>query len=145
MRLINAPQEFTGVCRDILKAKWYRGICKEQPMGTSCSTHEFKLNGNPWCGGVYSTQAIHIRSMLCYIIQAFKAHGWKFLVSADVSAKFQQADQGPCYPVDVHSWWFVYEPESPPLQPTAPSYGLSTGSSAFPLPPSYDHDEVSKQ
>jgi hypothetical protein len=135
IRLINAPQEMIGICRDIIVAKWYQGINQEEQMRTSCSAYQFKLNGNPWSGVAYSVEAIHIRSMLCYVIQAFKSHGWQYLVSADVSAKYVKPEHGAAYPIDVHSWWFSFEPNTQ-IQPTAPTYGFS--SSAFPSPPSYD-------
>lgn len=134
--LVNAPQQITTVCRDILMAKWYNGICREESRGSNYA-HKFKLNGNPWHGGPYSSEAIHIRAMLCYMIQALKSHGWKFLTSADVSARFHNPENGPSYALDVHSWWLVYEPDSQPPQPSAPSFGFSSGS-AFPPPPSYD-------
>ena len=128
IRLINAPQEFIGVCREILKAKWYKGIAVEEQMKTSCTAHEFKLHGNPWHGA--GNQSQHIRSLLCYIIQAFKASGWRYLMSADVSAKYhKQGENGPTYSVDVNSLWFTYEP----AQPTAP-FTMSS----MPAPPSYD-------
>ena len=36
--------------------------------------------------------------------------GWRLVASADVSAKYVRQDNGPDYPIDVHSWYFVYWP-----------------------------------
>ena len=36
---------------------------------------------------------------------------WLVVVSADVSAKYMRQEEGPDYPLDVHSWWLVHWPK----------------------------------
>ena len=37
--------------------------------------------------------------------------GWQLVASADVSAKYVRQENGPDYPIDVHSWYLVYWPQ----------------------------------
>lgn len=133
IRLINAPEDLTNIVREILMSRWYKGVAREERMQTHCIAHEFKLNGNP-LHGIMTGEALHIRALLCYVLQAFTARGWRYLAAADVSARYhKEGEHGPEYPVDVHSWWFVYEPAAPAAQPPLPFMP----SSAMP-PPSYE-------
>ena len=90
-----------------------------------------KLRGNPWATGINGHDGIHARSLLCHLFQAFASRNWKPLTSADVSAKYVHQENGPDYPIDVHSIFFIYDAAVP--QPSAPSF-QATGypASAFP-------------
>ncbi|XP_048580053.1 uncharacterized protein LOC5501260 isoform X2 [Nematostella vectensis] len=132
IRLINAPQEFVGLCRDIIQARWIKGIRDEKALNTPCMAYQFKLFGNPWSG--YSiVDGLHIRSMLCFILQMLASRGWKLLISADISAKYVHRDKAPDYPLDVHSWWFTYATE-PQQQHIAGGYGFTSSQYGFASP-----------
>ena len=44
------------------------------------------------------------------VLKKANSLGWRLVASADVSAKYVHRDKGPDYPIDVHSWYFVYWP-----------------------------------
>lgn len=48
-------------------------------------------------------------AVLCQIIRIFNSAGWKLVCSADISAKYHTTKHDR-YPIDVHSWFFLYEP-----------------------------------
>ncbi|KAK3754175.1 hypothetical protein QZH41_007957 [Actinostola sp. cb2023] len=80
IRLINAPQEFIGVCREILMTKWYKGIAAEEQMKTSCTAHEFKLNGMPWRG------AVSYAPVLIFRIPAIPKHHFRSVESRSIES-----------------------------------------------------------
>ena len=53
----------------------------------------------------------HPRSALLSVLKKATSLGWRLVASADVSAKYIHQDNGPDYPIDVHSWYFVYWPQ----------------------------------
>ena len=55
------------------------------------------------------TYILYRSALLCTLKQA-NSLGWKLVASADVSAMYVRQDNGPDYPVDVHSWYFGYWP-----------------------------------
>ena len=61
---------------------------------------------------------------------------WRLLTSADVSAKYY-SDEYQEYPIDVHSWFFIYDPN---LNASAAGvdYATSFGMPLAPPPPAYD-------
>ena len=127
-RLINMPGQLVELFRQILLCRWPNGVQEEKKLTlTSGSVWQMKLFGRPWNGGE-SNDTIHARSFLCNIIQEFIERGWRPFLSADVSAKYIHQENGPDYPVDVHSMWFVYDSPSS-AQPSASSYGFSFASS----------------
>jgi len=46
------------------------------------------------------------------VLKKANSLGWRLVASADVSAKYVHRDKGPDYPIDVHSWYFVYWPRN---------------------------------
>ena len=63
---------------------------------------------------------LHARNMICHLFSALASHGWKAVISADVSAKYVHQDKGPDYPIDVDSIFFLYDPTTAGAQPSAP-------------------------
>ena len=123
IRLINAPEELVGVLKSIIQSYWYKGIQQERRLPTPCMAHEFKFMGNPWAGYYCVVDGLHMRSLLCYFLQALSLRGWRLLTSADVSAKYVHQKDGPDYSIDVHSWWFTYD--TAVVQPIAAAYGFT--------------------
>ncbi len=78
-----------------------------QEYARDASCHELDLAGLPWTQN--SSYSLHARSMLLRLLREAHAHGWRLAVSADVSAKYVHQENGPDYPVDVHSWFFSYQ------------------------------------
>ena len=107
LRLINAPQDVIDTFRITVKSKWVFGIKREGPYAQS---YEMKVNENPWSYGMSGHDGAHGRVLLCYLLHAFAQLGWRHVLSADVSAKYIHQDNGPDYPYDVHSWWFMHDP-----------------------------------
>ena len=108
LRLINAPQNVIDTFRQVVQSKWLFRIQRENPYDQSW---EIKLNGNPWIYGINGHDSAHGRVLLCFLLQAFAQLGWRHVFSADMSAKYVHHENGPDYPIDVHSWWFMYDPE----------------------------------
>lgn len=104
IRLINAPQDMPAVARQVFAEGWPYGVQRESNYYGS---HEFKLNASPWSsyGG---NEYLVARCMMCLMMRALMERGWRIVCSADVSAKYHASDNGPDYPLDVHSWFVVY-------------------------------------
>ena len=75
--------------------------------------------------------------------------GWHLSTSLDVSAKFIHQENGPDYPIDVHSWFFCKNfanysedfssqsvPSAPPMGATSLEWNFND--TFLDLPPSYD-------
>ena len=118
----------------VIQTRWMQGL---QQQAIYAGSMEFKLKGWPWCSTRYSCEGTHARAMLCYMLQALTAKNWRLITSADVSAKYVHRDKGEDYPIDVHSWYFMYDATlaataappmgfAPPVQPP-PSYNSATG------------------
>ena len=58
---------------------------------------------------MHNGDGIHGRAILLGLLCQFYSFGWRLVCSADVSAKYVHRDKGPDYPLDVHSWWFMYD------------------------------------
>lgn len=116
LRLINAPEDVTKICQDVIQSQYLLGIQRVQIYGKSL---EFKFVGNPWSCGIDGHDGIHGRSMLLYIFSALASRFWRPVMSADVSAKYIHQKNGPDYPLDVDSIFFTYDPTA--VSPSAPS------------------------
>jgi len=90
----------------------------------------------------------HGRALLLGLLGALTDLGWRLVASADVSAKYIHQDNGPDYPLDVHSWYFMYDPalladriqlqqQYGFLYPTLPGQGGQAPPSYYAPPPSY--------
>ena len=90
----------------------------------------------------------HGKALLLGLLGACSDLGWRLVCSADVSAKYMHQDKGPDYPLDVHSWYFMYDPslfqqrqsmhqQFGLLYPTMPVQGGAPPVYYAP-PPSYD-------
>ena len=121
-RLINMPPHLVDIFKQILLSRWSKGIQEEKLINLSFgSVLQLMLKGWPWAG--LNNDAHHIRSFLCSIFEAFAVQGWRVFIAGDVCAKYDDDD-----PIDVHSFWFVYEPNASQL-PSAPSYGFNVSTS----------------
>lgn len=67
---------------------------------------------------------IHARNMVCHLISALASRGWIAVTAADVSSKYVHKDNGPYYPIDVDSIFFLYDPSAVAAAPTAPPLQL---------------------
>ena len=65
-------------------------------------------------------------------MEAFAEQGWRVFVAGDVSAKYTHREKDDDFPVDAHSFWFIYEPTTA-QQPNAPSYGFNVPTPSFSL------------
>ncbi len=57
----------------------------------------------PW-----NSRWLHGHRALLHLLDEAARHGWFLKASADVSAQYRSDDDGPDYPLDVHSWFFCY-------------------------------------
>ncbi len=129
-RLINMPAHLIDIFKQMILSRWSKGIQKEKIMNLSFgSVPQIKLRGSPWNGGV-NNDAYHIRSFLCNVMEAFAEQGWTVFMAGDVSAKYIHREKDDDYPVDAHSFWFIYEPTTA-QQPNAPSYGFNAATPSF--------------
>jgi len=103
LRIINFPPELTQKLREDVYMSYGLGINKEDNRG---SVMKMYLNGVPWqtSGG---SDGFHARKMLMKVIKTAMDNGWWLISSADVSAKYVQQENGPDYPLDVHSLFFA--------------------------------------
>ena len=118
IRFINAPPDLLAALVAEVKRVWLFGVSRERLYGAST---ELKLNENPWSYGFKGHDGAHGRVMLSYLCKLCANMGWYLILSADVSAKWIHQDKGPDYPIDVHSWWFMYMGH-PIMAPTAPAF-----------------------
>ncbi|KAL9977326.1 hypothetical protein ACROYT_G014716 [Oculina patagonica] len=116
LRLINAPEDVTKLCQEVIQSQYVLGVRRTQLYGTSL---EFKLMGNPWSYGHHGHDGIHGRNLICHLISSLASRCWKPVISIDVSAKYIHQDKGEDYPLDVDSIFFTYDPTA--VQETAPA------------------------
>lgn len=144
IRWINAPPNIVEAGKAII-AHWPKGLQEEKKLYDGVS-YQVKLKGNPW-SSMFMGDGFHGRALLLALLTSYTSLGWRLVCSADTSAKYIHQDNGPDYPVDVHSWWFMYDETlcmySQPtpdanLYPTIPPpvYGAQPPAYA---PPSYDY------
>ena len=102
-----------------------------------------KLKGNPW-STLFNGDGHHGRALLLSLLTAFTSYGWRLVCSADVSAKYVHQDNGPDYPLDVHSWYFMYDQfmlaqmqgnqmsyQQPDLSAAPPTYNAAIGFQSY--------------
>ena len=78
-----------------------------------------------------SGDGYHGRALLMALLTSFTALGWRLMCSADVSSKYVHQQNGPDVPLDVHSWYFMYDS-------TLLENGLPPPAEFPTVPPSYD-------
>jgi len=111
IRAINCPKELEDVLDQTITKMWE--VQRKQPYGAS---QEWKLKGNPWDWGHWQNKALAL-----YLLHALSSAGYTIMASADTSAKYVHQQNGPDYPMDVHSWY---------LAPTAVLEKIQLGSGA---------------
>jgi len=145
IRLLDFPPEHARVLRDVLQQSYQPGVEKEEQKDESCI--EIVLNGYPW--SIVATYlmdlsfALHGRSSLLHFLKKANSLGYQLVASADVSSKFV-ATKHAHYTLDVHSWFFAYQPkysgaQSYPSKPEtkADLYPSLDQTSSTNQPPSY--------
>lgn len=105
VKFLNFPQQVTRRLRQIIEKSYMPGITDEHSKDASC--HEITLQGYPW--SQESSYNLHARSMLLILLREAFQYGWHLSASADISAKFVHTENGPDYPVDVHSWFLSFQ------------------------------------
>ena len=83
---------------------------------------QVKLKGNPW-SEMFHGDGYHGRALLLALLTSYTALGWRLVCSADVSSKYIHQQNGPDYPLDVQSWYFMYD-ESLLANPPPPPVGF---------------------
>ena len=105
LRLIDFPSDVRQPLRNLIEKQYKVGIQKETTPDDS--TLELQLSGRPWT--MNTACGLHSRYMLSAVILEAEKRGWKLMASADVSSKYVHQENGPDYPLDVHSWFFCKE------------------------------------
>ena len=105
LRIINFPPETARILRDCILRHYLPGIESERERDAG-SVLQMDLRGCPWTQN--SSFNLHARSMLIMILKEAANLGWRLIASADVSAKFVHQENGPDYPIDVHSLFFCH-------------------------------------
>jgi len=126
VRLLDFSPSHTQQLREVIERLYLPGVEKQSQRDTSC--YEMDLNGPPWTSN--SSFNLHARSALLNVLKKANSLGWRLAASADVSSKYVQH-----YPLDVHSWYFVYWPGD-----AAGSENISKNDGLYPdldQPPSY--------
>ena len=134
--LINMSSELVSLFMRILHSRWPNGTQSEKAIPLHFGTvHKLKLSGTLWSGGE-TNSPIHARSFLCSIIEEFAKLGWQLMLCADVTSRMVAESDGPDYPLDVYSFWFVYAASTTMPQASAPpqEYGVGMPGSAYPPP-----------
>lgn len=106
LRLLDFSPSDTQELVGVVEREYLPGVVKQNQRDTSC--YEMDLEGSPWTQN--SSFNLHARSALLSVLKKASSLGWRLVVSADVSAKYVHQENGPDYPIDVHSWYFVYWP-----------------------------------
>jgi len=117
IRAINCPQEVEDILDKTIHNMWE--VQRKRPYGAST---EWKLKGCPWDWGHWQNKALAL-----HILHALSTIGFTVLASADTSAKYIHQQNGPDYPLDVHSWFLIRTDAMEKLQ---------LGSTVAPLPAS---------
>lgn len=105
VRFLNFPQQVARRLREIVDKSYMPKISDEHSEDASC--YEITLHGYPW--SQESSYNLHARSMLLVLLREAFHYGWEINSSADVSAKFVHTENGPDYPMDVHSWFLSFQ------------------------------------
>jgi len=114
IRLINAPLNVVEVSKTNI-SHWPMGLQDENKIYDGVS-YQVKLKGSPW-SKISNGDGLHGRALLLTLLTSYTSLGWRLVCSADTSAKSSYRKNGITYPVDVHSWWFMYD-EPPGYSPT---------------------------
>ena len=96
-RVINGSSSVIDNVRSSIVDGWPRGIRDE---GQYKGSWQFKLHGQPFSQS-WNVDNIHAVGMMLYCMHRMKALGFKFICSADLSAKQHDGNSR-----DVHSFFF---------------------------------------
>uniref|UniRef100_A0A914WAG5 Uncharacterized protein n=1 Tax=Plectus sambesii TaxID=2011161 RepID=A0A914WAG5_9BILA len=120
IRLINAPEDVQNAASIVIHSNWPHGVQRE---GTRLMGYEWKLQGHPWSSEGGNDYAV-CRYLMTRLLNEMARLGWRVVCSADVSAKHIRQENGPDYPIDVHSWFLARTGHvgQPPDAVPPPSY-----------------------
>uniref|UniRef100_A0A914W883 Uncharacterized protein n=1 Tax=Plectus sambesii TaxID=2011161 RepID=A0A914W883_9BILA len=140
IRLINAPKDIQDTVNNVIHSNWPYGVQRE---GTRLMGYEWKLQGHPWSSHGGNDYAMS-RHLMTRLLNEMARLGWRVICSADVSAKYVNQENGPDYPIDVHSWFLartghVAQPPNMPGPSAAAGFGVGFA------PPSYSEAMNEKQ
>merc|ERR1711862_956375 len=99
IRIIDFPGHEQEQLGRVIRSTYPHGIRREEQIDSKCL--QFKLESSPWNGGGNQGTA-----MLTHLLKRANQLGWQLSTSLDVSAKYISQENGPDYPLDVHSWFF---------------------------------------
>merc|ERR1712213_173309 len=136
IRFLDFTPQHTRKLAAIFQEVYLPGVQDQFQRDNSC--YEMNLNGPPWTQN--SSYNLHARSALIHVLKEANSLGWRLVASADVSSKYVTQENGPDYPIDVHSWYFVYWPESfdNRTESTEKNEGILNYNFDEPPPPSYE-------
>ena len=135
VRFIDAPENVVMAGRRVVE-QWSLGL-SDSPTPYPGVTYQAKLNGNPW-SAIATGDGIYGRAMLLGLWSTFNSLGWRLVLSGDVSAKYIHRDNGPDYPIDVHSWWFMWDQTLLAPQPQNQGMPMHMQGPPMEAPPAYD-------
>lgn len=122
LRLIDFPgfeqERLAGVIRSyrygILSQKKVDGSCLEFKLRVSfvstilaTDLSDVLLNFQKWPWHKGGPDGIQGKALLMHLLKKANELNWQLVASLDVSAKYHHRDNGPDYPLDVHSWFFT--------------------------------------
>ena len=140
IRIVDFPSNVMHILRNTIAQHYLPGIIKEKQRDVNC--YQISLVGHPW--SYQSGFNLHARSALIHVLKVATDMGWRLVVSADVSAKYVSQKDGPSYPIDVHTWYFVHWPGWIPNTETSDMEMAVSGGQTKPYnspdqpPPSYN-------
>lgn len=126
LRIINCPKELEDALDQTINKLWE--VQRKRPYGAS---NEWKLKGCPWDWGHWQNKALAI-----HLLHSIGKSGYTVIASADTSAKYIHQQNGPDYPLDVHSWYLMPTELYNKIQIGSPYAGSEVGR---PPPPPTAH------
>ncbi len=104
LRVIDFPPPVRDALVEALARGYMPGVSRKEAKEELC--HKVGLSGPAWVR--QTGYSLHARVGLMSILDEAAKHGWYLKASADVSAKYVHQENGPDYPLDVHSWFFCH-------------------------------------
>jgi len=119
---------------EVERVQCVSGIQSEGCKENNC--YQIELKGSIWSSS--ELLALHARSALIHLLKKANSLGWELAVSADVSSKYYPNDNGPDYPEDVDSWYFIRRHAGQGSKVQVSKHSLEGTSLTVDLPPSYE-------
>ncbi|KAH7105937.1 hypothetical protein BKA62DRAFT_688425 [Auriculariales sp. MPI-PUGE-AT-0066] len=87
LRLINCPPPTVSAIRDVILARWPKGLQKEKEYHGAL---EFQLRGLPWVD--QGSNSVPARQLMLSILATFYQLGWTLVASTDITKKQEDKD-----------------------------------------------------